>query len=131
MKAGTSLLERLTTDSKAIIIGGGRVGRAAAQTFMSEGIDDTIIDRLAERRRSKPSYVIGDAADRSGPDFDGEAGVLIVERVEMPRDVRGFFADGADVEFVAGSVGPVSEMTVVHPATSVMHFVVGSYTWPD
>ena len=32
---------------------------------MAEGIDVTIIDRLAERRRSKPSYVIGDAADRS------------------------------------------------------------------
>ena len=49
----------------------------------------------------------GYTAYRSGPDFDGEAGVLIVERVEMPRDVGGFFADGADVEFVAGSVSPV------------------------
>ena len=75
----------------------------------------------------KPGY----PAYWSGPDFDGEAGVLIVERVETPRHVGGFFADGADVEFVAGSVGPVSEMTVVHPATSVMHFVVCSYTWPD
>ena len=73
----------------------------------------------------------GYAVYRSGPDFNGEAGVLIVERVKTPRDVGGFFADGADVEFVAGSVGPVSEMPVVHPATSVMHFVVCSYTWPD
>ena len=38
---------------------------AGCASFMSEDIDVTIIDRLAERRRSKPSYVIGDAADQS------------------------------------------------------------------
>ena len=68
------------TDSKAIIIGGGRVGRAAARSFMAEGIDVTIIDRLAERRRSKPSYVIGDAADRSVLEAAGieDAGAILI-----------------------------------------------------
>ena len=91
------------------------------QVFAHEWADNDDAEELA-----KPGY----AAYRPGPDFDGEAGVLIVKRVEMPRDVGVFFADGADVEFVAGSVGPVSEMTVIHPAAPVMHFVVCSYTWP-
>lgn len=92
------------------------------QVFAHEWADNDDAEDVA-----KPGY----AVYRSGPDFDGEAGVLIVERVKMPRDVGGFFADGADVELVAGSVGPVSEMTVVHPATPVVHFVMCSYTWPD
>ena len=73
----------------------------------------------------------GHRAHRSGPDFDGEAGVLIVERVETPRDVGGFFADGANVELVAVSIDPVAEVAVVHPAAPVVHFVVCAYTWPD
>ena len=84
----------------------------------------------ADNDEAKELPKSGYRAHQSGPDFDSEAGVLIVERVETPRDVGGFFADGADVEFVAGSVGPVSELTVVHPATPVMHFVLCSYTWP-
>ena len=78
------------------------------------------------KRRNWRSRVSG---SRSGPDFDGEAGVLVVERVRRHETWR-LFADGADVEFVAGSVGPVSEMTVVHPATPVMHFVA-FYAWPS
>ena len=91
------------------------------QVFAHEWADNDEAQELAKS---------GYRAHRSGPDFDGEASVLIVERVETPRDVGGFFADGADVELIAGSVGPVSEMTVVHPATPVMHFVVCSYAWP-
>ena len=89
------------TDSKAIIIGGGRVGRAAAQSFMSEGIDVTIIDRLAERRRSKPSYVIGDAADRSVLEAAGieDAGAILITthddnvNVYLTRYCRGLRPD--------------------------------------
>ena len=88
------------TDSKAIIIGGGRVG-AAAQSFMSEDIDVTIIDRLAERRRSKPSYVIGDAADRSVLEAAGieDAGAILITthddnvNVYLTRYCRGLRPD--------------------------------------
>lgn len=49
----------------AVIIGGGRVGRAAGTAFEREGVSFTIVEQLAERRRPGVSYVIGDAADRS------------------------------------------------------------------
>ena len=49
----------------AVIIGGGRVGRAVAATLGAEGISCTIVEKLPERRRPEFRYTIGDAADRS------------------------------------------------------------------
>ena len=74
---------------------------AAAQSFMSEDIDVTIIDRLAERRRSKPSYVIGDAADRSVLEAAGieDAGAILITthddnvNVYLTRYCRGLRPD--------------------------------------
>ncbi|MEM1334776.1 MAG: NAD-binding protein, partial [Actinomycetota bacterium] len=51
--------------TSAVIIGGGRVGRAVGRAFGAEGIDHAIIEQMAERRRPGTRYVIGDAADRS------------------------------------------------------------------
>ncbi|MEL6891372.1 MAG: NAD-binding protein [Actinomycetota bacterium] len=51
--------------TSAIIIGGGRVGRAIGRAFAAEGVDFAIVEQLAERRREGVRYVIGDAADRS------------------------------------------------------------------
>ncbi|MEO1057757.1 MAG: NAD-binding protein [Actinomycetota bacterium] len=51
--------------STALIIGGGRVGRAIAATLADEGVEPTIIEQLPERQRSGTRYVIGDAADRA------------------------------------------------------------------
>ncbi len=50
---------------RAVVIGGGRVGRAIARAFDAEGIHCVIIEQLPERQRSGFHYVIGDAADRS------------------------------------------------------------------
>ena len=86
------------------------------------GADNDGAKKLAQPRCS---------AYRSRPDFDSEAGSLIAERVETPRDVRSVFADGPDIKFVADSFDPVSEVTVVDPAASVMHLVSRSHTWPD
>lgn len=49
----------------AVIIGGGRVGRAIGQAYGEAGIDYTIVEKLPERRREGVPYVIGDAADRA------------------------------------------------------------------
>jgi Trk K+ transport system NAD-binding subunit len=45
-----------------VIIGGGRVGRAAAREFEAAGIDHTIVEQRPERIRDD-RYVVGDAAD--------------------------------------------------------------------
>ncbi len=50
---------------KAVVIGGGRVGRAVGAAFAEEGVEFTIIEQLAEREGTAAHYVIGDAADRA------------------------------------------------------------------
>ena len=46
-----------------IIIGGGRVGRAAGQYFDRRKIDYRIIEILPERIKNKNRYILGDAGD--------------------------------------------------------------------
>lgn len=46
-----------------VVIGGGRVGRAAARALDAAGIDHRIIEQRPERIRDPDRYVVGDAAD--------------------------------------------------------------------
>jgi Trk K+ transport system NAD-binding subunit len=46
-----------------VIIGGGRVGRAAAQVLRERGVDYRIIEKVAGRVRDASKVVLGDAAD--------------------------------------------------------------------
>jgi voltage-gated potassium channel len=50
-------------DGHVVILGGGRVGRAAARELREADISTTIVERLPERIRPDISYVEGDAAD--------------------------------------------------------------------
>lgn len=47
----------------AIIIGGGRVGRAAARGLEERGLDYRIVEQRPERNRNSDKYIIGDAAE--------------------------------------------------------------------
>jgi len=47
----------------ALIIGGGRVGRATARALTERGMDYRVVERLPERVRDARRYVIGNAAD--------------------------------------------------------------------
>jgi len=49
--------------TSAIIIGGGRVGRAAAREFAKQGISYRIVEQREDRIRDPATYVAGDAAD--------------------------------------------------------------------
>lgn len=46
-----------------VVVGGGRVGRAAAQVMIGEGIGCKIVELQPERMRDPNLYVIGDASD--------------------------------------------------------------------
>lgn len=48
-----------------LIIGGGRVGRAAAKNLAAGGLDYRIVEQQADRMRDPERYVVGDAADLS------------------------------------------------------------------
>ena len=53
------------TGQHAIIVGGGRVGRAIAAAFHEAGVSCVIIEQLPERVRPGIKYVTGDAASRA------------------------------------------------------------------
>ena len=53
------------SDRPVVIIGAGRVGRAAAKSLDERGIDYRIIDKNPERIRDKEKYILGDAADHA------------------------------------------------------------------
>ena len=52
-----------TTASSAVIIGGGRVGRATARTLADRGVDYRIVEQLRGRSHDSAKTVVGDAAD--------------------------------------------------------------------
>jgi voltage-gated potassium channel len=87
--------------ARAVIIGGGRVGRAVGMAFAREGVEYVIIDQLPERRRPEANYVIGDAADRSVLEAGGiaEAGAILITthddnvNVYLTRYCRGLRPD--------------------------------------
>jgi voltage-gated potassium channel len=51
------------SDKPVIIIGAGRVGRAAAKSLSERHIDYRIIDKDPARIKDKEKYILGDAAD--------------------------------------------------------------------
>lgn len=53
------------SDNPVVIIGGGRVGRAAAKSLEDRGIDFRMIDKNPARIKDDERYILGDAADLS------------------------------------------------------------------
>ncbi|MFV0337693.1 MAG: potassium channel family protein [Chthoniobacterales bacterium] len=53
------------SQASILIIGAGRVGRAAAKTFDESGVDWRILEQNAARIRNPEKYTLGSAADRS------------------------------------------------------------------
>jgi Trk K+ transport system NAD-binding subunit len=84
-----------------IIIGGGRVGRAAGEAFAAEGMSYTVVEQLPDRERPGIPYVIGDAADRAVLDEAGldRAGAVLITthdddiNVYLTRYLRGLRPD--------------------------------------
>lgn len=51
------------SDKPVVIIGAGRVGRAAAKSLSDRDVDYRIIDKNPDRIRDPEKYILGDAAD--------------------------------------------------------------------
>lgn len=51
------------SNDAVVIIGGGRVGRAAARSLGANGIACCVVEQQPDRVRSNQRYVVGDAAD--------------------------------------------------------------------
>jgi len=50
-------------NAPVVILGGGRVGRAAGQALTERGMDYRIVEMLPERVRNPEKYILGDAAE--------------------------------------------------------------------
>lgn len=121
--------EHLTS---AIVIGGGRVGRAAGRSFARQGVDHRIIDQRPERIRDPDTYVVGDAADlavlkEAGIDDAGtviitthdddmnvylaiycrrlRSDITIIGRANVDRNVTTLYRAGADAVLSYASTG--------------------------
>jgi voltage-gated potassium channel len=57
--------EDIALEGPVIVIGGGRVGRAAGRTLAEAGQEHKIVEKQAERVRNPDHYVVGDAAELS------------------------------------------------------------------
>jgi voltage-gated potassium channel len=68
------------TVAPVIIVGGGRVGRAAGRALEAEGIAYRIVERQPERVRDPEKYVLGDAAELEVLNRAGimEAGSVVI-----------------------------------------------------
>ncbi len=120
------------TTRPMIIIGGGRVGRAAGRTLAAEGIPYLIVEQRGERVRDAERYVFGDAADlatlrRAGIDkasaviittHDDDVNVYlaiycrrlrpdirIIGRANLDRNVTTLYRAGADAVLSYASTG--------------------------
>lgn len=73
ISAFNQLFSQPGNSSPVVIIGGGRVGRAAGRSLDARGLDYRIIERLPDRIRDPDKYVQGDAFKRATLE---EAGIL-------------------------------------------------------
>ncbi|MFH2124340.1 MAG: NAD-binding protein [Pseudomonadota bacterium] len=57
------ICENFTADSRALILGGGRVGNAAAETLEEQKIPYKIVEKSQTLARNRADYIQGNAAD--------------------------------------------------------------------
>ena len=62
-KYNNSYTRKLTSSAPSIVIGGGRVGRAATRGLKERGLDYRVVELLPERNQDPDKYIIGDAAE--------------------------------------------------------------------
>jgi voltage-gated potassium channel len=132
-----------------VIIGGGRVGRAAGRSLLGRGLEYRIIERTPERIRSdnKERYVLGDAAELSVLEKAGvmdtgsiiisthdddtniyltiycrrlRPNVRIVSRATLERNVATLHRAGADFVMSYASMGANAILTLLDRSDVLM-----------
>jgi voltage-gated potassium channel len=138
---------RRHADAPVVIVGGGRVGRAAGEVLDTAGIRYTIVEKQAGRVRKPERYVVGDAADidvleRAGL---GEASAVlvttheddvnvyltlyvrklqpdiqIISRANLDRNVSTLHRAGADAVLSYASLGATEIWNALGPDDSLV-----------
>jgi voltage-gated potassium channel len=137
-------------DGHVVIVGGGRVGRAAARALRAAGTSCTIVERLEERVRAHEhelGYELGDAADREVLERAGieratavlitthdddtnvyltlycrrlRPDVQILGRVRVDRNITSMHRAGADFVLSYGSMGATAAWNELQPNSTLL-----------
>ena len=135
------------TDAPVVIVGGGRVGRAAGEVLGEAGIGYKIVERLPERVRDPADYVVGEAADIDVLEAAGlreasavlvttheddvnvyltlylrklQADVQIISRANLDRNVSTLHRAGADAVLSYASLGATEIWNQLGPDDSLV-----------
>jgi voltage-gated potassium channel len=130
-----------------VIIGGGRVGRAAGRALAASGLDYRIVELLPERVRDPEKYIVGDAADlailvQAGirttatviiTTRDDDTNIYltiycrrlrpdiqIIGRSRLERNIATLHRAGADMVMSYGSMGANTILTILHRSDVLM-----------
>lgn len=134
-------------EGAVIIIGGGRVGRAAGQALAEQGVAHRIVEERADRIRDPDLYVLGDAAELSALEAAGlqrspavlitthdddvnvyltlycrrlRPDVQIVARSNLDRNVSTLHRAGADFVLSYASTGATAVWNTLRSETALL-----------
>lgn len=138
---------QMASNGPVVIIGGGRVGRAAGRALAQRGIDYRIVETQAERIRDPQKYVHGDAAElevleRAGiretsavlvTTHDDDTNIYltiycrrlrpnvqIISRARLERNVATLHRAGADFVLSYASLGSTSIISLLNRSNILM-----------
>jgi Trk K+ transport system NAD-binding subunit len=138
---------QMQINGPVVIIGGGRVGRAAGKALAQRGIDYRIVETQAERIRDPQKYIHGDAAElevleRAGiretsavlvTTHDDDTNIYltiycrrlrpnvqIISRARLERNVATLHRAGADFVLSYASMGATSIISLLNRSNILM-----------
>jgi len=138
----------LTFEAPVVILGGGRVGQAAAETLEELGIDYRIVEKNSRSIKNDNKYILGDAADihaleRAGisakspsvliTTHDDDINIYltiycrqlrpdiqIISRAIRDRNISKLYSVGADIVMSYASMGANKILNILKPDQILM-----------
>jgi len=132
----------------AVILGGGRVGQAAADTFEELGIDYRVVEKNRDSIKDNNKYIVGDAADihaleRAGISAESPSvlitthnddiniyltiycrelrpNIQIISRAVRDRNISKLYSVGADIVMSYASMGANKVINILKPDEILM-----------
>jgi Trk K+ transport system NAD-binding subunit len=131
-----------------VILGGGRVGQAAAETLEELGIDYRVVEKNRNSIKDNNKYILGDAADlhileRAGISAESPSvlitthdddiniyltiycrelrpNIQINSRANLERNISKLYSVGADIVMSYASMGASKILNILKPDESLM-----------
>jgi Trk K+ transport system NAD-binding subunit len=131
-----------------VILGGGRVGQAAADTLEELGVDYRVVEKNRHLIKDNNKYILGDAADihaleRAGISLESPSvlitthnddiniyltiycrelrpNIQIISRATRDRNISKLYSVGADIVISYASMGASKILSILRPGESLM-----------